>query len=233
MLDTRLAGRDRPANDGEGATARIAYRERSLLGEEQWRWLDGEVAASAARWLLVGNQVMMAPLHVLDVAGGTGVNASQWDGYPAERDRFYDLLRRRGRTSNVAVLTGDLHSSWASDLPVGAEFVSPSVTTDSFAETALPRVPGAAFLAERILRWQNGHVRMSDIHRHGYVTVDVTPEAVQADWWYLDTVARRDRSERWGGGWRLVDGRLGLQRADAPAEAPLSPTGETTGPRRR
>jgi alkaline phosphatase D len=233
MLDTRLVGRDRPANDGQGPTLRMTYRDRSLLGDEQWRWLDGEAAGSTARWLLIGNQVMMAPLRALDLAGGLGVNASQWDGYPTERDRLYDLLRRRGRTSNVAVLTGDLHSSWASDLPVGAEFVSPSVTTDSFAATVLPHLPGAAWLARRILLSQNDHVRMGDIEHHGYVTVDVTAEALQADWWHVDTITRRDRSERWAGGWRLVDGRLGLERVGAPAEGTLSPAGASPGLRRR
>lgn len=232
MLDTRLVGRDRPANDGEGPLFRISYRDRSLLGEPQWQWLDGEVAASSARWLLLGNQVMLAPLPAVNVAGGLGVNASQWDGYPTERDRLYDLLRRRGRSSNVAVLTGDLHSSWASDLPVGAEFVAPSVTTDSFADTVLPPMPGAAAVARRLLLWQNRHVRMGDMKRHGYVTVDVTPEAVQADWWHVDTITRRDRSERWGGGWRLVDGELGLRRAEAPADREVS-AAEAASERRR
>jgi phosphodiesterase/alkaline phosphatase D-like protein len=219
MLDTRLIGRDRPYKDARGPAWRITDRARSLLGADQMRWLDEQVSTSTARWLLVGNQVMMAPLRALDVAGGLGVNPSQWDGYPGERDRLYDLLRRRGRGSNVAVLTGDLHSSWASDLPVGAEFVSPSVTTDNFAETVLPRVPGAAFLARRLLLWQNGHVRLGDLTKHGYVVVEATAEALQADWWHVDTIARRDRAEHWGGGWRLLDGELGLRRADAPASA--------------
>ena len=224
MLDTRLAGRDRPANDGNGPTLRVSYRDRSLLGAEQWRWLDAEVTTSSARWLLVGNQVMLAPLRALNVAGGMGVNASQWEGYPAERDRLYDLLRRRGRATNVAVLSGDLHSSWASDLPVGAEFVSPSVTTDNFAKTVLPPVPGIAALVRRIFLSQNRHIRMADLLQHGYVMVDVTAEAVQADWWYVDTIARRDPSEHWGGGWRLVDGELGLRAAEAPTKETVDPS---------
>src|SRR5436305_1084438 len=146
---------------------------------------------------------MLSLLRALNVDGGLGVNSSQWDGYPAERDRFYQVLRGRGWGANVAVLTGDLHSSWASDLPVGAEFVSPSVTTDNFAETVLPRVPGAAFLARRLFLWQNGHVRLGDLTRHGYVVVEATAESLQADWWHVDTTARRDRAEHWGGGWRL------------------------------
>jgi alkaline phosphatase D len=219
MLDTRLAGRDRPAKDARRPAVRIADRRRALLGERQWAWLEGEVAASTAQWLLLGNQVMMAPLRVLHLAGGLGVNPSQWDGYPGERRRLYELLRRAGRATNVAVLTGDLHSSWACDLPVGAEFVSPSVTTDSFSATTLPQVPGLSALVRRIFLSQNGHVRLADLDRHGYVTVDVTPERVQADFWHVDTIGRRDGGERWAGGWALRDGRLGLQPAVSPAPA--------------
>ena len=225
MLDTRLVGRDRPANPTGGAVVRVSDPGRSLLGEEQWRWLDGELRASGARWLLVGNQVMLAPLRALNVAGGLGFNPGQWDGYPAERERFFATVRAAGRASNVAVLTGDLHSSWAADLPVGAEFVSPSVTTDSFSRTVLPAVPGASTLARRVLLSQNRHLRLADLDRHGYVVLDVTPDRLQADWWYVDTIARRDAGERWGGGWWLADGEPGLRRADAPAPVSRAPAG--------
>ena len=79
---------------------------------------------------------MLSPLRALNVLGGRGFNAGQWDGYPTERRRLFDMLRRTGWATDVAVLSGDIHSSWAADLPVGAEFVSPSVTTDSFASSA-------------------------------------------------------------------------------------------------
>jgi len=217
LLDTRLVGRDRPAAGARRPVWRVDDPRRALLGEAQWRWLEAEAAASTARWLLVGNQVMMAPVRLFDVAGGIGVNPSQWDGYPAERNRFYDVLSRTGWTSNVTVLSGDIHSSWAADLPMGAEFVSPSVTTDSFSETLLPGVPGASAAARRWILLQNRHLRLVELDHHGYVTVDVTPDRVQGDWWHLDTIARRDRSERWAGGWWLAEGRLGLQPAASPA----------------
>jgi len=203
------------------AVLRAGEKHRALLGEDQWRWLEAELTSSTGRWLLVGNQVMMAPLRLVNAAGGLGVNPSQWDGYPAERRRLYDLLWRTGWTSNVAVLSGDLHSSWGADLPVGAEFVSPSVTTSAFSQTVLPGVPGASALARRWFQSQNRHLRLVDLDHHGYVTVDVTPERVQGDWWHVDTIARRDRSERWAGGWWLGEGQLGLNRADGPAT--LSP----------
>ena len=217
LLDTRLVGRDRPAGGARHPVWRPGREPRGLLGEEQWRWLEGEASASTARWLLVGNQVMMAPVRGLNAAGGIGVNPGQWDGYPAERRRFYHALRRAGWPRDVAVLSGDIHSSWAADPPVGAEFVSPSVTTDSFSRTVLPNVPGLSALVRRVFLSQNRHLRLCDLDRHGYVTVDVTPERIQADWWHLDTILRRPSGERWGGGWSLVHGELGLRPAPAPA----------------
>ncbi|MDQ3643521.1 MAG: alkaline phosphatase D family protein [Actinomycetota bacterium] len=218
MLDTREVGRDRPATDARRPVWRVGHTDRALLGEDQWRWLEADVSTSSARWLLIGNQVMMAPVRFLNLGDGMGVNPGQWDGYPAERDRLYDLLQRTGWASNVAVLSGDIHSSWAADLPVGAEFVSPSVTTDTFTKTVLPAaVPRASALACRWFLSQNGHLRMADLDHHGYVTVDVTEERIQGDWWHVDTIARREAGERWGGGWFLDDGHLGLHRADAPS----------------
>ncbi len=221
MLDTRLVGRDRPAGGGGRPVVR-AEGERSLLGEDQWRWLEAEISSSTARWLLIGNQVMLAPLALFGVAGGLGVNPSQWDGYPGERRRLYDLLRRTGWASNVAVLSGDIHSSWAAELPVGAEFVSPSVTSDSFARTVLPRLPGVSAAVRRWFMWQNRHLRLGDLQHHGYVTVDVGPDRVQGDTWHVETITRRDPAERWAGGWVLHDGELGLAPAPAPASAELS-----------
>jgi phosphodiesterase/alkaline phosphatase D-like protein len=228
MLDARMHGRDRPMHDGVRPALRVTGPARSLLGEDQWRWLEEEVSNSTARWLLVGNQVMLAPLRVLAMAGGIGVNPGQWDGFPAERDRLYDTLRRLGRTSNVAVLSGDIHSSWAAELPVGAELVTPSVTSDDFARTVLPHVPGAAVVAEALFRWQNPHLRMGHLRGHGYVVLDVTPGRIQADWWHVATVRRRQPAERWIGGWVLADGALGLTPAEAPTPVIRQPAAGRT-----
>ena len=219
LLDTRVVGRDRPPVNSDRPMLRPEPEPRDLLGEAQWQWLEAQASASSARWLLLGNQVMMSPLRALNIAGGIGVNAGQWDGYPAERRRLFDMLGRTGWPTDVAVLSGDIHSSWAADLPVGAEFVSPSVTTDNFARTVLPAVPGLSAVARRIFLSQNRHIRLADLNRHGYVTVDVSAERIQADWWHVDSITRRPAGERWGGGWSLAHGRLGLTPARAPAQS--------------
>ncbi|HEX2193177.1 MAG TPA: alkaline phosphatase D family protein [Acidimicrobiales bacterium] len=215
VLDTRLAGRDRPAADGERAVAGIG-RERSLLGAEQWAWLRDEVGSWSGQWHLLANQVMVAPLRVLDVppplrrlvpglvAGGVGVNAGQWDGYPEERAALFALVEEDGR-QDLVVLTGDLHSSWAGELtlnpgsdavPVGVELVAPSITSRSFAEEVAPPVPGGRAVLRRLVASQNPHFRFFDLEGHGYLIVDLTPERLQAEFWHVRTVAERARGER-------------------------------------
>ena len=215
VLDTRLAGRDRPAAGGERAVATVEG-ERSLLGAEQWAWLREELGSSTARWQLLANQVMMAPLRLLDVprplrrlvpglvAGGVGINSGQWDGYPEERAALFGLLEEEG-LENVVVLTGDLHSSWAGELAldangevrtVGVEFVAPSVTSRSFAEEVAPRVPGSRAALRRLVASQNPHFRFFDLEGHGYLLVDLTPERLRAEFWHVRTVSERVRGER-------------------------------------
>ncbi|HVF13826.1 MAG TPA: alkaline phosphatase D family protein, partial [Acidimicrobiales bacterium] len=113
---------------------------------------------------------------------------------------------------------GDIHSSWANELPVGAEFVTPSVSSPAFAEILVPGGRLGAMAAERVFRWQNAHVRMVELRHHGYVVVDVTPERVQADWWHLDTVSGTSPAESFGGAWQLLWDRPGL----VPAPGPLA-----------
>ncbi len=46
-------------------------------------------------------------------------NPDQWDGYTADRRRLLDAIRSN-KVANVVFITGDIHSSWACDIPVDA-----------------------------------------------------------------------------------------------------------------
>jgi alkaline phosphatase D len=238
VVDTRLVGRERPAAAGDRPVAAVLVRDRSLLGDEQRAWLQQQLRAPT-RWRLLANQVMMAPLRLVDlpkplralpglVAGGAGVNAGQWDGYPEERRILFEHVRREG-LRNLVVLTGDLHSSWAAELtvdprdpdevPLGVEFVAPSVSTRSFGEQLAPPLPGGRALLNRVIAGQNPHQRFFDLDGHGYVIVDVDPARVQADWWHVDTVAQRTGGAHVVASWQVADGDTRL----SPAPAPLPP----------
>lgn len=182
MLDTRLHGRDEQA----GTTGSIVNDpNRQLLGSDQFTWLGNRLSNSTARWKILAQQVMMAPLQLAGVA----VNEDQWDGYPAERTRVYNHIIQNN-ISNVVVITGDIHSSWANDLPtssynsstgagsVGVEFVTPSVTSPGL------NLPGGS----SAIQLANSHVKFCNLNQRGFLILDVNKNRTQADWFFVSTI---------------------------------------------
>ena len=106
MLDTRHWARELQTGDRDPKTTDPA---RQLLGADQEAWLFEELRTSNARWKLVCQQVLLSPLPQYS-------STDQWDGYPAARDRLYDVLERHA-VKDVVILSGDIHASFANDLP--------------------------------------------------------------------------------------------------------------------
>ena len=230
LLDTRLVGRDEPAAGRRPVTG-LWRRNRALLGSRQWGWLERELGtgetgagtATSGPWTLLASQVVVAPIHLLAapgrvgrrlgaVGGGLIVNPGQWDGYPEERRRLLALLESRsGRT---LVLSGDLHSSWVSQLsaedgrgaPVATEFTVPAVSAPTFARALAPKVRGARSVLEAAIRRANPHVDWVDTAGHGYLLLDVTAERIEGQWWHVDRVGRRTDGERLAGTWSVRRG---------------------------
>jgi alkaline phosphatase D len=231
LLDTRLAGRERPVA-GRRPVIGVRRRDRALLNPEQWAWLERTLGPGAdtavdgegdRRWTLLASQVVVAPIHLLAaggrlgkwlgaVGGGLIVNSGQWDGYPEERERLLALLaRRRGET---LVLSGDLHSSWVSQLaaqdgrgvPVASEFSVPAVSAPTFARALAPKVRGARSVLEWAIHRANPHVAWTDTAAHGYLLLDVTAEGLCGQWWHVDRVGRRTGHERLGATWTVSRG---------------------------
>jgi alkaline phosphatase D len=223
MLDTRLSGRERPAA-GRRPVVGIRRRDRALLGPEQWRWLEETLGPGPGRpWTLVTSQVVTAPIHLLAAGGAVGrrlgavgggliVNSGQWDGYPEERERLLALLARR--SGAALLLSGDLHSSWVSQLatedgrgaPVAAEFTVPAVSAPTFARALAPKVPGARSVLEWVIRRENPQVAWVDTAGHGYLLLDVTAERVEGQWWHVERVGKPTDGERLAATWSVVRG---------------------------
>jgi alkaline phosphatase D len=236
VLDTRLVGRERPAA-GRRPVLGIWRRGRSLLGEAQRRWLAAELSeapGSGPAWRLLASQVVVAPIHFAQVparlqrfgrllgmvGGGVVINPGQWDGYPDERDRLIRLLAARG--GDTVVVSGDLHSSWASELagaggePVAVEVVAPSVSAPSFAVALGRRFPGGRRALEGVIRKQNPHVGFVETAGHGYLLLEITPDRIEAQWWHVDTVRRRQPGEHLAGAWSVSRGRPRLVSGPVP-----------------
>src|SRR5690606_37781738 len=111
---------------------------RTLLGAEQERWLEAGLRSSPARWSVLAQQVVMAPLRYRAREGEPAFSMDAWDGYPAAGRRLLDTFAAE-EVRNPVVLTGDIHSSWVLDLHadperpespvVGTELVGTSITT--------------------------------------------------------------------------------------------------------
>ncbi|OWV03677.1 alkaline phosphatase [Micromonospora wenchangensis] len=214
---------------------------RTITGTAQLRWLEDGLSGSTAQWKLVGNPVMMARVDLGSLPAwllgplakllgipqnGAVLNPDQWDGYNADRNRLVDHLRATG-TRDVVFLTGDIHTSWASEVttrstgltnPAAAEFVVPSVTSDNLDDAlGLPAGNGLSLLGATLLRSTNPHVKWTELDGHGYGVLEVTPQRCRMDWYHLVDRTRPDSASRWAAGFSVGAGSAKLRREDAPA----------------
>jgi alkaline phosphatase D len=115
-------------------------------------------------------------------------NLDAWDGYPAERERLYDLIKASG--ARVVVTSGDSHTAWANELHdasgrrVAVELGVTSVTSPTkFLDAWLPDLQLAKTLAE-----QAPEVIAADDSRNGYVRLTLTNDAISGEWMSIDTI---------------------------------------------
>ena len=191
--------------------AALADPNRHLPEPEQLAWLKDTVASTGRTWHLLGNQVMITPFRIPGAVFGSPVdlvNADAWDGYGADQKALLaHLAAQPAEAGDTVVLTGDIHSSWAADLPAdpsstspyssaGVEFVTPSVTSDGFYELSATVVPPGTPPEQRValvggvvaqIRGLNPWTKYLDGIGHGFLVVDVTPERVQADYFHTPT----------------------------------------------
>ena len=226
--------------------------DRTLMGSDQFNWFSDVLTTSDTRWQLIGNQVMFAPLtlpNTLDPrihdwlvgqiglpADGLALNADQWDGYMAERRRVIDLIVDT-KPDGVVFLTGDIHTSWAADIPVNpgdyrlgrdmrvaaTEFIAPSVTAasafDSIAVSPELDAPvlEALQLGEQIITEVDSWFHYVDLTQHGYLTVDVDTDRVRADW-YHGSVLTPDAPVTRTTSYQAVYGAPGVRPVDDGAD---------------
>jgi alkaline phosphatase D len=180
VLDTRLVGRDKQLEAGDQRG--LAHRSRSLLGAAQERWLLDRLQRAhdeGVTWRVIGQQVIFGQLRGAD---GNPLELDKWDGYPAARDRILEFVARRGIT-DLIVLTGDIHSSFAFELgrdpfarrpspALAVELVAPAVSSPP-----LTRMPPA----EQLLA-AHPHLRWAEVTQRGYVTLELSPTEARATW---------------------------------------------------
>lgn len=237
MLDLR-SYRSQQVAIGNGGTD---DPNRTMTGAEQMSWLQNGLTTSSAQWKLVGNSVMIAPFQLpplspellgplAELLGlpseGISINPDQWDGYAADRRRLLATLANN-HVRDTIFLTGDIHSSWANDVPrdaglyplspsVATEFVCTSVTSDNFDEILDTPPRTTSLVLEAAIQALNRHVKYVELDSHGASVLEVTPAGTQMDWYYLANKADPASAATWARSFRTRSGTQRVQSVGTP-----------------
>lgn len=193
---------------------------REMLGGAQIDYLDRVLRQSAGAgqpWRLIANQVIMARVTAPDLtphvseediaaleqqwdqarafveysALGLPTNMDAWDGYPAARERFYDMVKGAG-ADGMIVVTGDTHTWWANDLiakdgkQMGVELGTHSVTSPSPYRSDFLGGKGADY--SLLTNKDNKDVRYLSGENHGFIDLEITRDAARAEYVAVDTI---------------------------------------------
>ncbi|HQO32231.1 MAG TPA: alkaline phosphatase D family protein [Chitinophagales bacterium] len=222
MLDTRLYARTEQNNNFNDTS-------KHIIGDEQLEWLKNEMINSTATWKILGQQVMMGQLTPF----GITLNKDQWDGYTADRKKLYDIILNNN-IQNVIVLTGDIHTAWAMDLPyntttynantgagsVGVEFVCTSITTQS---SPIPLEP-----VYDLIKVLLPHIKYVDLYKKGFGILDLTPAQAQGNFYSISRIDKVDTTTRYETGFYTLPSTRWLKKA--ATESPFTGTKQFYAP---
>ncbi|MCX5242380.1 alkaline phosphatase D family protein [Streptomyces prunicolor] len=237
LLDLR-SFRSQQASSGSGS---VDDPDRTITGRAQLDWLKAGLKASDTKWRLVGNSVMIAPFVVGALSAdllkplakllglpqeGLAVNTDQWDGYTDDRRELLAHLRSNA-IGNTVFLTGDIHMSWANDVPVDAgtyplspsaatEFVITSMTSDNLDDIVKVPEGTVSALAAPVIQLANRHVHWVDTDRHGYGVLDITADRAQMDYYVLSDRTSATATSSWERSYRTRSGTQKVERTYDP-----------------
>lgn len=177
ILDDRQYRSEHPCDyDGSGVTvspdlcAELNDPSRTLLGEQQHRWLERSLSQSDTRWNVIAQQTLFAEFN-RGRGGQTLYSTDGWGGYPASRDRLVRHIADHD-VSNPVFIGGDVHAYWVTDVKedwsnpdsrtVATEFVGSSITSG-----------GGSMALYNSLLPQNPHVRFVETQERGYALCTV------------------------------------------------------------
>jgi alkaline phosphatase D len=205
----------------------IGDPSRRMLSDAMEADLQSALEASRERgqnWRLIGNAIPMARVLVPDLVGAgvlpepgeDALEAHQrlawlgahqlpfytdtWDGYPAARERFYDLCKSAD-VQDLIVLTGDSHSFWMNALadelgnPMGVELGTAGITSPGdFIESGFS--PDQAAALDKAFADLLDEVIWTDNMHQGYVRLVLATDSAKADFVAVRTVLQPDQTTR-------------------------------------
>lgn len=130
-------------------------------------------------------------IALFDSADPLPFNLDAWDGYPAERERLYTMIKTAG--ARTVVVSGDSHCAWANQLddglsqPVAVELGVTAITSPTrWLDAWLPDLKLAETLAD-----QNSEVLGAEDAYNGFVRLTLTPDEMVGEWMSVNTITSR------------------------------------------
>ncbi|WP_219941768.1 alkaline phosphatase [Iamia sp. SCSIO 61187] len=201
VLDTRQYRSDQDR-------ARRLDPSRTILGDEQERWLMAGLAGPTARWNALAQQVFFSQR---DFTAGPDATFSDdaWDDYVPERNALRDHIAAVG-ASNPVILTGDVHASYVCD--VKADFDDPASATVATELVGTSISTGGDGVeqgsGDPVQLAENPHIRFIN-RRRGYLRNVVTHTEWTADFRTVDVVTVPGAPVATKASFVIEDGRAG------------------------
>ena len=213
MLDSRQYRSDQTCGDVYNAKVPCegwADPTRTMLGATQERWLTQGLAASRARWQVLGNNTMLAGIDAL-AGPDVGVAMDSWSGYPAAKTRLLNAISQSAKNRTV-VLTGDNHANWVNEIrpegasaaPICTEFLGTSISSGGDGSERSNFFNDAVAAENPHVKWQN--------NRRGYMVCEVTPETWRTEFRTVAFVSKPDAPVETPTRWRVTHGKPGVER---------------------
>ncbi len=152
-----------------------------VMGPEAWAALLAKVPEDYRARI-----AKAAELNALELP----YNLDSWDGYPAARERVYDLFK--AAKAHPVVLSGDSHAFWVNALfdasgktRVAAEFGATGITSPGYGDV-MPDAPlNEAYVS------RNPEVLFTDQSAKGFVLLTLTKDSARGDLIAVSTVVRK------------------------------------------
>ncbi len=209
-----------PLNRGGSSSITRACKQlrdpaRSMLGPAQESWLEEGLRTSKAAWNIVAQQTPMGQSSQLPVArpGDGRFWNDGWDGYPRSREKMFDAFRA-SNAANPIVLSGDVHTFYATDLKpdfdravskanpvIATEFCGTSVTSGS-----RPQARTLQYLD------MNPHVKYGRSDKRGFMLMEFTPSKTTTIFMGLDDVRDAKSGVAKLATFEVADGKAGAKR---------------------
>lgn len=123
-------------------------------------------------------------------------NLDAWDGYAAERDRLYQVIKQHKKP--MLVLSGDAHYAWANELTdkdhqlLGIELGVSSVSAPGIEEEYGIQDSGLLQQLEKASSVFDPRSLYANYQDRGYLIVEISEAEIKGHWRYVDTIRSRD-----------------------------------------